>query len=164
MTTADVVSVTSDSVVGTWQDVVIGISRRTPTFQTVEALRRATTNVFERSFTSVVYLLVVEPTSAPPGQELVKGLFQVLSSYRQSVSGYYLVAEGGGFRAATVRSVGITLSLLAPKAFPFTIVESVQQVAAKVCFVGCTKPPEQLGRVIAELRAKLDADGPTRVS
>lgn len=120
------------------------------------ALAEASQLLVERGQARLHFLLVIEHSSAPPPVEARSALMKLLSKHRDLTKAYLVVAEGGGFRAATVRAVGTALSMLAPKSFPFVIVESVAEAAERLHRVrGGTIQPQPLLDAIGVVRAAI---------
>lgn len=157
MQSVALVTANEDFATGTWHDIAIHVQRGTPTVEAVDALWRASVDIVGRGAHRVTYLLVIESRSAPPTTEARSALVGLFTLRRQHIAGYFVVAEGGGLRAATVRSVGIALSLVAPKAFPFVVVSSVEEVAEKLSLAGRPNARTDVPLAIARLRACLPA-------
>ncbi len=113
-----------------WNAVVVQVHRAVADAGAIDALSRARTEVLNRRHSKWSLLLVIESSAPPPPAEPRRALLNFLKEERPRVEHWLAVAEGGGFRAATVRSVGVAVSFLAPRAFPFTIVESVGAAVA----------------------------------
>ena len=105
----------------------------------------------------VSYLSIVEASAPPPPdvarQELAKFSRDIVPKMAAAV----IVAEGGGFRSAFVRGVGITLTMLMPHRVPFKFAGTVKDGAA---LIGPHLSPLSGGsvalvRVIEELREQL---------
>jgi hypothetical protein len=118
-----------EDITATWHDVLINIQRGNATTLTPHNIQRAAEALL-LTHQQFVLLIVVEPQAPPPAAQIRKRLSDFLASRRSNILRTFVVAEGGGFRAAIVRGVGVALSLLAPKALSFTFCDSVEQVAA----------------------------------
>jgi hypothetical protein len=74
-------------------------------------------------------LAIIEPSATPPSQAARKELSRFYREFAPRMRAAIVVAEGGSFRAAFVRGVGITLSTLAPRSLPFTFATNVKEAA-----------------------------------
>lgn len=70
-------------------------------------------------------LAVIEETAPPPSDLARQGLSRFYKEMAPRMASLLVVPEGSGFRSAFVRGVGMTLSALAPKSFPFKFIASV---------------------------------------
>ena len=70
-------------------------------------------------------LAVIEETAPPPSDLARQGLSRFYKEMAPRTAAILVVPEGSGFRSAFVRGVGMTLSALAPKSFPFKFIASV---------------------------------------
>ena len=70
-------------------------------------------------------LFVVEPGSPPPDDETRKALAAFSRDIVSRMSISVVVAEGGGFRSALVRGVGVALTMILPHASKFKFVNDV---------------------------------------
>ena len=102
-------------------------------------------------------LAIVESTSPPPSDKLRGALSTFYRDLAPRMKEQIMVAEGSGFRAALVRSVGLALSAISPNSLPFKFVGGVDEAAALI------RPHlspgaggiEGLQRAIKDLRGKM---------
>jgi hypothetical protein len=102
-------------------------------------------------------LFVVEATSPPPEDVPRKQFAKFSRDIVSRMSLAVIVAEGGGFRSAIVRAVGVTLTMLMPHKVPFKYVgdlESASQLLDPRLAPG-TGGAAELLRIVEELRAKI---------
>jgi hypothetical protein len=113
--------------VATWESTLIQVWRGRGSPEAIAGV-----NLIARSFVTearqpITSLYVVEPSSPPPGdlarQELAAFSREIVPKMALAV----IVAEGGGFRAALVRGVGITLTAFMPHRLPFKFVGDVDE-------------------------------------
>ena len=88
-------------------------------------------NLITRSFISkasrpITSLMIVEPSSPPPNDLARKGLATFSRELVPKMALAIVLAEGGGFRAALVRGVGITLTAMMPHRLPFKFVSDIE--------------------------------------
>jgi len=127
-------TVDTDHSVVTWDRVIIAVFRFATTREAVADWER-----IARSFIAeqpagqqICCLSIVEPTSPPPGEHVRRDLSRFYRELVPHMNAAIIVPEGGGFRAAMVRGVGIALSTLAPRSLPFTFAESVSAAANRI--------------------------------
>ena len=77
-------------------------------------------------------IAIVERTSPPPGDEVRALLSKFYRDLAPQMSQQIVVSDGGGFRGAIVRAVGLTLSTLSPNTLPFRFVGSIPEATALV--------------------------------
>jgi len=120
----------SDHCIVTWDRVIIQVWRFATTREAIadlELISRAF--IAEQRTRKICSVSIVEHTSPPPG-ELVRGhLSRFYRELAPSVHEAVIVPEGGGFRAAMVRGVGVALSTLAPRSLSFKFADSVRSAA-----------------------------------
>lgn len=145
--------------VGMWSRTLIQIWRHTATPAAVVELNAIASKLLAKPGGPVTCLFVVEATSPPPNDGARKELAKFSRDIVRQMALAVIVAEGGGFRAALVRAVGVALTTLLPHAVPFKFVNTVD--AALVLLrphlsqeAGGT---EGLRLALAELRAQIPA-------
>jgi hypothetical protein len=124
----------TDHCITTWDRVLIAVWRYAATREAITgwgAISRAfhAEQPQGRKYCSIS---IVERTSPPPGEHVRGDLSRFYRELVPQVHEAIIVPEGGGFRAAMVRGVGVALSTLAPRALPFKFVESIQSAATLV--------------------------------
>jgi hypothetical protein len=119
-------------------------------------------NRLARAFTyenrvSVAFLGIVEATSPPPNERARAELAVFSRDTIPRMGLAVLVAEGGGFRAAFVRGVGITLTLLMPHRLPFKFVSTLEEAATHLApYISATSGgAEGLTRAVNEVRQRI---------
>jgi hypothetical protein len=141
----------------TWDRVLLSIWRLTATEPSFLELSRVARAFIAEESRPVSYLSIVEASAPPPPdaarQELAKFSRDIVPKMAAAV----IVAEGGGFRSAFVRGVGITLTMLMPHKVPFKFASTVKEGAA---LIGPHLSPssggaEGLVRAIADLREQI---------
>ena len=75
-------------------------------------------------------LLVIEPTSPPPVGDVLDAFARFSRDVVSKLGVAVAVAEGGGFRAASIRSVAAALALVLPNRLPYKFVDTVEAGAA----------------------------------
>jgi len=127
---ARIVAHDSDYVVAKWHATVIGMFRGAATLQHVLVISKTCSASLAEGRGDVTYLSVIERSSPAPSEtvraELATWSRDVVSKLAMAV----IVAEGGGFKNALVRGVGVALTLLAPHKVPFKFTSSVEEGAA----------------------------------
>ena len=115
--------------IATWDRVLLQIWRQEVTAEAVENLRRIGKAFVYESREPVSTLSIVESTSPAPSDKLRGALSAFYRELAPQMKEQIVVAEGSGFRAALVRSVGLALSAVAPKSLPFKFVGGVEEAA-----------------------------------
>lgn len=121
----------ADYGVATWDRALIHVWRGPMTMEALSALERvAHTFIAEQpKGTKIVNISIVERSSPPPAEHIRKELSRFFRDLIPNANEAIIVPEGGGFRAAIVRGVGVALSTFAPRAIPFKFQESVRAAA-----------------------------------
>ena len=121
----------ADHCVVTWDRVLIQVWRFATTREAIADLD-AVTRAFlteQRTGRKICSVAIVEHTSPPPGEYVRGDLSRFYREHTPSMHEAIIVPEGGGFRAAMVRGVGVALSTLAPRSLPFKFVDSIRSAA-----------------------------------
>lgn len=114
-------------VVGSWGSTLILIWRGSPTAAAFIEINGIAAEFLASSAIPVSCLFIVERSSAPPGDEARKELAQFSREFVSRMSLCTVVAEGGGFRAALVRAVGVTLTTIMPHKSKFKFVNDMDE-------------------------------------
>jgi hypothetical protein len=118
-------AIDEDHCVATWDRLLIQIWRLEAPVDAVTRLHRIARAFMADRSRRVSSLAIIEPTATPPSQSARAALSKFYREIAPDVGMAIVVPEGGGFRAAFVRGVGITLSTLAPRTLPFKFVGTV---------------------------------------
>jgi hypothetical protein len=111
----------------TWHDTFIQVWSGTTTIEGAikqESLSRDF--VAERGPGRGVTLLVVEHSSSPPTGEILERFSRYTRDVIPSMAIAVGVADGGGFRMASMRTVAAGVALLLPKRVPWKFADSVE--------------------------------------
>jgi hypothetical protein len=115
--------------IATWDRLLLQIWRLEVTAEAVDNLRKLTRAFVYDSKQPVSSLAIVESTSPAPSDKLRGALSAFYREFAAQMKEQIVVAEGSGFRAALVRSVGLALSTVAPTSLPFKFVGGVEEAA-----------------------------------
>jgi hypothetical protein len=149
--------------VASWDRVLILLWRREATVEAVQSLLRVgRVFITENAGHLGSILSVIESQSPPPADSVRR---QISVCYRELGPGMrynIVVAEGGGFRAAIVRGVGLTVSAFAPSLLPFKFASSVDEAAAIIAPGLSPKAggAAALKTAVISVRMKLDERAP----
>lgn len=116
--------------IATWDRVLIQVWYLDTTSLAVANLGKIARAFVAETKHPVSSIAIVERTSPGPAESVRAELSEFYKSMSPQLKEAIVVAEGGGFHGALVRGVGITLSMLAPKALPFKFVSSVNEATA----------------------------------
>jgi len=148
---------------GTWNKVFISLWRLAATPEGVSEMNRMV-RVFileeQRAGPGPVHFLgVVEPTSPPPNDVAREALATFSRDTIPKMGVAVLVAEGGPFRSAFVRAVGVALTTLMPHRVPFKFVTTVEEAGPHFSqyLLPSMGGVEALRRAVDELRAEIPA-------
>jgi hypothetical protein len=114
--------------VATWERTLIQVWHGPGT-----PLALANVNEVARAFIAevrsgpITSLYIVEPSSPPPSDVARRELATFSRELVPKMALAVIVAEGGGFRAALVRGVGIALTTLMPHRVPFKFVNEIEE-------------------------------------
>lgn len=129
---ARMVAQDSDHFVAIWQDTVISVFRGAATLLHVLTISNACKALLAERRGDITYLSVIERSSPPPTDTVRRELAVWSSDVVTKLAVAVMVAEGGGFKNALVRGVGVALTLLAPHKVPFKFTSTVEEGAALV--------------------------------
>lgn len=108
-----------DHCIATWHQTVIEVWRGVPTATGVRHMMKTCEKLLATGRGDVTYLAIVERSSPAPPERVRPVLAQWSREIVPRMAGAVIVAEGGGFRSALVRGVGIALTALLPHKIPF---------------------------------------------
>jgi len=153
---ARIIAQDADHFVATWHETVISVFSGAATLQNVLDISKACKALLDAGRGAVTYLSVVERSSPAPTETVRAELATWSRDIVTKLALAVMVAEGGGFKNALVRGVGVALTLLAPHKVPFKFAGSVEEGAA---LLAPLLPAEaggvaELISVIAEERAR----------
>jgi hypothetical protein len=114
----------------TWESTLIHVWRGRVTPEAAAGFNLIARSFLKDARKPITTLYVVEPSSPPPGDlaraELATWSREIVPKTALAV----IVAEGGGFRSALVRGVGITLTALMPHRLQLKFVGELDQALA----------------------------------
>jgi len=126
-------SLDADHAVVTWDRVLIQVWRLGITPDAITDLERvARSYASEQPGGKISSISIIERTSPPPPEHVRKDLSRFYKNLAPQLHEAIIVAEGGGFRAALVRGVGVALSSLAPKSLPFKFVDTIRSASITI--------------------------------
>jgi hypothetical protein len=143
--------------IATWDRLLLQIWRLEVTAEAVDNLRKVSRAFVAESKQPVSSLAIVESTSPPPSDKLRIALSDFYRELAPQMEEQIVVAEGSGFRAALVRSVGLALSTVAPKSLPFKFVGGVEEagILIRPHLTPAAGGIVGLQRAIKDVRAKM---------
>jgi hypothetical protein len=149
-------------VVGVWGTTLIQIWRGAPTKVLSAEVNRIADGLVASSVHPISSLFIVERGSPTPDDETRKNFAAFSRDIVSRMSISVVVAEGGGFRSALVRAVGVTLSTILPHSSKFRF---VNDVASAVRLIEPHLKPgagsaQGLSDAAEELRAKIGISRP----
>jgi hypothetical protein len=121
-----------DHCVALWDRVLVQVWHFATTASAIAQLDTVARAYIAQVKGPISSIAIVERTSPPPGDEVRTLLSRFYRELAPQMSQQIVVADGGGFRGAIVRAVGLTLSTLSPGTLPFRFVGSVQEATALV--------------------------------
>ena len=148
-----------DHCVATWDRVLIQVWRGAVTHEAVRDLERvAQTFLNEGGAKKISSVSLVERSSPAPTDEVRGELSKFYRELAPNAHEAIVVAEGSGFRGALVRGVGVTLSMLAPRALPFKFVGSIPEATAAIAphLTASAGGASGLQAALEEVRSELD--------
>ncbi len=153
---ARIVAQDGDYVLSVWHETVLTVFRGACSLQHALIISKTCKAVLAESRGDVTYLGVIERSSPAPTEtvrrELATWSRDVVTKMRVAA----IVAEGGGFKNALVRGVGVALTVLVPHQVPFKITSTVEEGVALVApfLPSNAGGAAELSLAIAEIRAR----------
>lgn len=120
---------TPDYAFGAHRNLAIAVWRRETTVEAIQQLRRHLSDLGLTARHDLLLLTLVERAAHPPSAAARQATAEQLRSSAGMICRAATVLEGDGFRAATVRSIAIGLSLLASQPFPYKVFSSARDAA-----------------------------------
>jgi hypothetical protein len=154
----DVRALDAAHVVGTWGRTLIQIWRGIPTGKASANVNRIANEFADASTFAATSLFIVEARSPAPDDETRRNFATFSRDIVSRMSLAVIVSEGGGFRGALVRAVGVTLTTMVPHRSHFKFVNDVDSATHLLGphLLPGTGGAAALTRVTEELRAHLD--------
>lgn len=118
--------------IATWDRVFLHVWHFELTTEALANLSRFSRAFVQENSEPISNLSIIEPSSPPPPEQLRNRLSAFYRELAPHTKHQLVVAEGGGFRLALIRSVGLALSALAPKSMPFRFTSRVEEAAALI--------------------------------
>ena len=145
----------SEHFVAVWHETLISVFRGVCSLQHVLNISNACKGQLAEG-RGVTYVGVIERSSPAPTETVRAELATWSRDVASQMTIAALVAEGGGFKNALVRGVGVALTLLAPHKVPFKFTGSVEEATA---LLAPFLPPKaggarELTLAIAEVRQR----------
>lgn len=153
---ATILTLDRDHCIAVWNRTLIQIWRRATTAAAAQQMCETARTFAASQPDKISILFVIEAASEVPGDQARKGLTKFLGEVGPRTSCMVAVPEGGSFRAAIVRSIGVAAGavlLRFPLKFAATVEEGIDTLAPDL-------PPapagvEGLRSAVAQLRAHL---------
>jgi hypothetical protein len=116
---------TSDVVIGTWNNVAVGIWK-SPTAETFRAFMRCQDKLAGENPSGIFAMSIIEEGSPMPSRDARKQLADLVMAEKGRVILSAVVPEGSGFRAAAVRAVSGAMMVLSKPPFPQEVFSTVR--------------------------------------
>jgi hypothetical protein len=153
----DIRVVDAAHIVATWGRTLIQIWRGIPTAVASAEVNEIANKFVDASSSPANSLFIVESRSPGPDDATRKNFATFSRDIVSRMSIALIVAEGGGFRGAFVRAVGVTLTTMMPHRSLFKFVNDVETAAQLLSphLLPGSGGPLELVRVVEALRAKM---------
>ena len=154
---ADILVSDDDHVVATWGRTFIQIWRGPPTGKTSAKINQLATQFVAGEPFPATSLFIVEAQSPSPDDETRRNFATFSRDIVSWMKLALIVSEGGGFRGALVRAVGVALTTILPHRSNFKFVNEVETAAQLLgphLMPGSGGPPALL-RIVEEVRAHI---------
>jgi serine/threonine protein kinase len=126
----EIVACDRDHCIGTWRNFLLVLWRGQTRVVSVEATRPVLEQLARRSPNSVGMISIVEDHAPAPSAEARAAIARLFASVAKDVVASAVAVEGTGFRAAFVRGVVTSLTMLARQPFPHKVFPGLQEAAA----------------------------------
>lgn len=149
-----------DHCVAVWNRTLIHIWRHGTSVDAVQEMVETGRKLLATARGPVTVLGIIEKSSPPPEGAARDALARWSRDDVPKMALGVMVADGGGFRAALVRGVGITLSAVMKHRVPFKFVADVHEAAVHLA---PHLPPgggEDLLAIVQHLRHTMDTEFP----
>jgi hypothetical protein len=154
-----IVTLDRDHCIAVWKQTLIHIWRGPATAPAVGRMVEACKTLLSNGKGNVTCLVIVERSSPPPAEPVRLALARWSREMVPRMAAAVFVAEGGGFRSAIVRGVGLTLTTLVPHRVPFKFVATLQEALNELAraIPVHTGGVVGLGMAVDALRAEMDS-------
>lgn len=145
--------------VGIWGRTLIQIWRGPPTGKASAKVNDIGRVLVASGSVPATCLFIVERGSPPPNEETRKNFATFSRDIGSKMAIAVVVSEGGGFRAALVRAVGVALTTLVPHSSNFKFVNDLAAAFRLLAphLAPGTGGVEGLAKATEELRSKMGA-------
>ena len=129
---ARIVAQDGDYFAAAWHETLLTVFRGACTLQHVLRINEACKALLDERRADVMYLSIIERSSPPPSDTVRRELATWSRDTVTRMAVAVVVAEGGGFKNALVRGVGVALTVLAPHKVPFKFASSVEEASTLI--------------------------------
>jgi hypothetical protein len=126
---ARIVAHDPDYCLAIWHQTVISIFRGPASIEHVASISKQCRALLDSASGGVTYLSVIERASPAPSEPVRRELAHWSRDVVARLNAAVIVAEGGGFKNALVRGVGVALTVLAPHKVPFKFASTVAEAS-----------------------------------
>ena len=157
LTSPSVLLYDEDFCTGTWRELFVVIWRHETTAKGIDACRQGLLDVRASHPDGCAVLSIIEPNAPMPPADVRDSLSRTLSEFGDLIKASGVVFEGGGFRAAAVRSVVTGISLVAKQPFPHKVFATVTAASSWVApsMPGGAAGPKELTDAVSAIRRQL---------
>ena len=117
----------ADACIATWHQTVVCVYRGPASLAHVALASKHCRAMVERNQGPATYFSIIERSSPAPTDEVRRVLAAWSRDVVSKMAAAVIVAEGGGFKNALVRGVGVALTALAPHRVPFKFSASSEE-------------------------------------
>jgi hypothetical protein len=117
----------ANACLASWHETLFCVYRGPASIQHVTVTSQHCRALIERSKGQATYLSIIERSSPAPTEEVRRVLAEWSRDVVTKMAAAVIVAEGGGFKNALVRGVGIALTALVPHKVPFKFSSSAAE-------------------------------------
>jgi hypothetical protein len=153
---ARIVAHDPDYCLAIWHRTVISIFRGPASTEHVASISKQCRALLDSASGGVTYLSVIERASPAPTEPVRRELANWSRDVVSRLNAAVIVAEGGGFKNALVRGVGVALTMLAPHKVPFKFASTVTEASELLArFIPDNAGgPAEVARAVTEVRER----------
>ncbi len=136
-----------------WENLYLVVYRAAPKFEHLDGIEKDFQSLVSRYPNGIVSCVIIEPGTGAPEAKVRERSKAIMDGIAKNLRGAATVPEGEGLWGATMRSLLVGMTLLAPSSYPQEICKSQEEASGVLAnWMNSGKQPADVLAVLHELR------------